>query len=137
MYTMISQVINDGTEFGSWSGKNTRRYMTSNRLIVKYRELGIDSLLNSPTIKQLAQYNAERLAVILQEGVTIAYQTHLISLTRVAKNSILVNVVNVRTGNNFDVTLSQRTMKDLVIDNGAVNHDVLDLIQALYEKVLA
>ena len=135
MYSRISQVMDDGTQFGGWDGFNNAIYQTSNRLIKKWRS-GKDSKLNSVTVKQLAKYNPEKLGQYLWAGIVITYQSHAITLKRVANNSVYVEAVNLSTGGFSNGTLSQKTMKDLVVDNGTVSHDVLDVLQALYEKVL-
>jgi hypothetical protein len=135
MYTMVSEVLNPKTAFGRWHGRNTRMFQTSNRLIAKWVSFRQDSRINSVTVKQLADYDVEMLEKVLTDGVVILYQTHEITLTRVNQKSIAVEVVNLKTGDYQEETLSQKTMKTLVVDNGTVNHDVLDVLQAIYEKV--
>jgi len=135
MYTHVSQVLRPQTAFGRWHGRNTRMFQTSNRLIAKWVQWGIDSKINSSTVKQLAEYDVEMLEKALADGLVIAYQYHEITLTRVNQISIMVEIVNNKPGDYTPETLSQKTMKSLVVDNGTVNHDVLDVLQAIYEKV--
>jgi hypothetical protein len=134
MFQYISQVLSLPSVFGKWNGRNSRVYQTSNRLISDWLKYGKDALMNSATLKQIAQYDRVLLETLLAKGVCFYYQTFEVSVQRVNANSIAFTAVNLKTGDESDYTFSQKSMKELVTDR-ITNHDLLDVIQAVYERI--
>jgi len=134
MIQYISQVLSFPSVFQKWNGRNSRVYQTSNRLISDYIKWGKDSLMNSATLKQIAQYDRVLLEKLLKDGVYFYYQTFEIFVQRLTASSVAFTAINLKTGDEADYTFSQKSMKELVVDR-IMNHDLLDVIQAVYERI--
>ena len=134
MYTKISQIMRLPYTFPKWNGYNDRLHITSNRLIKKWLEKNEDSKINSSTVKQIATYDQALLEHVLDKGIAFVYQGFEITLQRSTATSISMVAVNLQTGDHESKTLSQATMKYLVVDR-FINHDLLDVLQSVYEKV--
>lgn len=138
-FTRVSQVVRQSQFMSEWSGINQQVVngiciKTSNRLLIKYKNEGIDNLLNSVTLKQLMTYeNYSTLDIILRVGVVIKYQHQLMTITLI-KSNLKVVVENLKTSETHSFKISKTNINKIA--RVVNNQDCVDVLQSIYNRMV-
>lgn len=118
-----------------WNGKNSWTYKTSNAKLNKLHTSSKDSMINSVIIKQLAQYDELALEKVLTIGVMVSYQEGQIEMIKKGSRiqvSIHLKALDLKE----PFTLSKTSLAKLAKNQIFANHDYLDVLQAICDKVV-
>lgn len=136
MNSLVSQVLKGSQVLGTWNGYNNRLFITSNRLIKKLLETGVDSKINTPTFKQLFQYDYEAFITMMNKGIQVEYQGRQFTLETVGQ---FINMTSLHLNSGvFDfegIHLNKTTVNKLA-DDYSLNKDITDVLRGLLAKGL-
>lgn len=138
-YTRISEVVECSRFMYVWNGIN-QEYInglcikTSNRLISKYHNEGVDSLINSVTLKQLMTYDYQALITMLTSGIVVRYQTQALTISLI-KSNLKVVVENLKTSEAHTYKISKTNINKL--SRIVYNQDCIDVLQSIYNRMVS
>lgn len=133
MFTLVSQVLSVSPVLQAWNGKQNRRFLTSNALIQKAWFNGIDSKINSVTLKQLYQYDLYAFVQVIKTGVVFAYQGRTYTLVKHNEKGTTLTVM-FKGHPEYQGYLSNNTLK--TIKQFKLNNDILDVLNGLIKAGL-
>lgn len=135
MVSSIVYLLSLSSVLNGWNGKQSRFFLTSNRLIQAYRLTGVDSALNSVSVKQLFQYDYEAFVKALDLGIQFLYQGRTYQIVKV-KGFTILSVFNKDGEQDFPSRrLSKATVKALNNEYG-LNKDIVDVLNGLIKRGL-
>lgn len=138
-FTSIAQIVNASPFLSEWQGINQQIVngvciKTSNRLLSKYHNGGVDSLINSVTLKQLMSYERyTTLYDILSKGIVVRYQYQSMSITLI-KSNLKVVVENLKTSETHAFKISKTNINK--ISRIVNNVDSVDVLQSIYNRMV-